>query len=203
MADSHSISTWLEQVKRGDEEAARRLWERYFPRLVSLARQKLAGVPRKIEDEEDVALSAFASFCEAADMGRFPHLSDRQGLWRLLCRILHCKAVDLIRRSLAAMGDAKVLDESCLVGSATSHQSRGAQLVPVESPADFAVVMADEVRRLFNMLPEEELRIIAAAKMEGDTNRRIAKRLGCAERTIERRLKYIRAIWKREYRSGT
>jgi DNA-binding NarL/FixJ family response regulator len=34
--------------------------------------------------------------------------------------------------------------------------------------------------------------------MEGHTNKQIAERLGCAERTIERRLKYIRAIWKRE-----
>ncbi len=199
MTDSHSISTWLAAVKHGDEEAARQLWERYFPRLVSLARQKLSWVPLRMEDEEDVALSVFATFCRAADKGRFPHLNDRHNLWRLLCRIVHHKTVDLIRRAEAGMGDAKLLGESCLLGSVTSAQRRGAPMANMEAPDDFAaVVAADEIRRLFSLLPDEQLRTIALAKMEGHTNRQIAERLGCAERTIERRLKYIRAIWKRD-----
>ncbi|MHC4403579.1 MAG: ECF-type sigma factor [Planctomycetota bacterium] len=202
MADSDSISIWLGEVKRGDDEAARRLWERYFPYLVRLAQKKLAGVPRRMEDEEDVALSAFDSFCRAADMDRFPHLSDRQGLWRLLCRITHRKAVDLIRRTQTAMGDANVLGESRFADSSSVRQPV-APVAEADAAGDFAAMVAEEVRRLLHMLPDEELRRIAVEKMEGHTNPEIAERLGCAERTVERRLKYIRVIWKREVSSRT
>jgi RNA polymerase sigma factor (sigma-70 family) len=194
-----AISVWLEEVKHGDSEAARQLWDRYFPLLVSLAKKRLAGIPRRLEDEEDVALSALDSFCRAADKGRFPHVTDRESLWRLLCRITHHKAVDLVRRSQAAMGDANVRGESHFTGDATSTNQPLARIASGETPGEFAVIVADEFSRLLKMLPDEDLRTIAIAKMEGYTNQEIAERLGCAERTIERRLKYIRAIWREEF----
>ena len=55
-----SVSHWLGQLKAGDQEAAQPLWERYFRRLVGLARTKLHGTPRQAADEEDVTpLAAF------------------------------------------------------------------------------------------------------------------------------------------------
>jgi hypothetical protein len=56
-----SVTGWIGHIKRGDHAAARTLWERYFDRLVRLARGKLAGVRGLAADEEDVALSAFDS----------------------------------------------------------------------------------------------------------------------------------------------
>src|ERR1043165_1882401 len=79
-----SITRWIGQLKAGDPVAAQLLWERYFRRLVGLARKKLDGAPRRMADEEDVALSAFDSFCRGAEHGRFPRLEDRDDLWRLL-----------------------------------------------------------------------------------------------------------------------
>jgi hypothetical protein len=54
--------------------------------MVGLARARLQGLPRRAADEEDVALSAFASFCRAAEAGRFPRLCDRL---RLSYRLRH------------------------------------------------------------------------------------------------------------------
>jgi RNA polymerase sigma factor (sigma-70 family) len=202
MTDSDSISIWLEEVKHGDEEAARQLWERYFPYLVRLAQKRLAGIPRRLEDEEDVALSAFESFCRAADLGRFPDVHDRHSLWRLLSRITHRKAVDLVRRTRTGLGDARVRTGSGMSGSKTSTAQPAALVADENDTPDLAAMLADEVRRLLQMLPDEELRTIAVAKMEGYTNEEIAERLGCVERTVERRLKYIRAIWKEEYQEA-
>jgi DNA-directed RNA polymerase specialized sigma24 family protein len=196
MVDSHSISIWLEELKRGDPEAARHLWERYFPQLVFLARRKLAGTPRRMEDEEDVALSALDSFCKAADLGRFPHVSDRESLWRLLCRITHRKAVDLVRRSQKSMGDAHVRGESAW-GREGQSVSCPAE-APVATAPDLAAMVGEEVQRLLNMLPDDDLRAIALAKMYGHTNDELANRMNCAVRTIERRLKHIRAVWREE-----
>jgi hypothetical protein len=63
MASDESVTYWLEQLKAKNPAAAQRLWERYFRRLVGLARVKLRGHAKVVADEEDVALSAFDSFC--------------------------------------------------------------------------------------------------------------------------------------------
>ena len=42
---------------------------------------------------------------------------------------------------------------------------------------------------------DDGLRRIALLKMEGLSNREVATRLNCAERTIERRIKLIRNLW--------
>ena len=79
-----AITLWLGQLQTGDAAAARPLWDKYFHRLVGLARKRLADSPRRTADEEDVALSAFDSFCRGAEAGKFPDLTDRDSLWRLL-----------------------------------------------------------------------------------------------------------------------
>lgn len=63
MSSEGSVSAWLGLLQAGDHQGAARLWERYFQSLVQLARAKLKDAPRRAADEEDVALSAFASFC--------------------------------------------------------------------------------------------------------------------------------------------
>src|SRR2546423_6809687 len=98
MPPDKSVTHWLNLLQsEGDAAAAQRLWERYFHRLVGLARAKLQGQPRRAADEEDVALSAFASFCRAAEAGRFPRLADRHDLWRLLVTLTERQASNLVR----------------------------------------------------------------------------------------------------------
>ena len=80
MPSEGSVSRWLTGVQEGDSAAVQKLWGRYFPRLVSLARLKIRGSPRRAADEEDVALSAFDSFCRNAEQGRFPDLVDRDNV---------------------------------------------------------------------------------------------------------------------------
>ena len=58
--------------------------------------------------------------------------------------------------------------------------------------------MADQCRRLLQMLDDPQLQEIAVAKMEGCSNQEIAQRLDCAVRTVERRLRLIRDQWKEE-----
>jgi hypothetical protein len=80
-----SVTTWLEQLKGGDQEAAARLWDRYFRRLLGLARVRLAALRRQAAaDEEDVALSAFFDFCRAARAEGYAGLRGRGNLWRVL-----------------------------------------------------------------------------------------------------------------------
>jgi hypothetical protein len=95
MPDKGSVSLWIDRLKGGAGEAAQPLWERYFAHLVALARAKLRGAPRQAADEEDVALSAFDSFCRGVEQGRFPRLDDRDDLWQLLMLLTARKAINL------------------------------------------------------------------------------------------------------------
>jgi DNA-directed RNA polymerase specialized sigma24 family protein len=115
-ADSQpSISQWIIGAKEGRSQAIDALWERYFEKLVRLARQRLAALPRRAADEEDLALSVFASFCHAAEEGRFPDLADRDDLWRLLITITAQKAIDQRRHDgRAKRGGGRVRGESAL-----------------------------------------------------------------------------------------
>src|SRR5262245_10222034 len=97
MSSDGSVTRWLAPLQHGDPAAVQQLWQRYFFQLVSLARKKLAGAPRRVADEEDVALSAFDSFCRNAEQGRFPDLTDRDCLWRLLVMLTVRKAAHLRR----------------------------------------------------------------------------------------------------------
>jgi hypothetical protein len=72
-----SVTRCLHDFKARQDDAAQKLWERYFSQLVRLCQKKLGGHRRAIADEEDVALSAFDSFCQGVRRGQFPQLHDR------------------------------------------------------------------------------------------------------------------------------
>lgn len=119
MVSIGSVTLWIDRLQTGDPVAAQQLWQRYFRRLVGLARRKLRDLPRRAADEEDVALSAFDSFYRGATEGRFPQLQDREDLWHLLVAITAHKALDLVRREgRQKRGRAAVLDEAALAGHA-------------------------------------------------------------------------------------
>jgi hypothetical protein len=108
-----SVTCWLGNLREGDLAAAQPLWERYFSRLVVVARGKLKRVRRSTagEDEEDAALSAFNSFCGGAARGRFPQLADRGDLWRLLVVITARKAMaQAHREGRKKRGGGRVVD---------------------------------------------------------------------------------------------
>jgi DNA-directed RNA polymerase specialized sigma24 family protein len=200
MASPGSVSRWISKLKAGDREAAQKLWECYFDRLVGMARSKLQGSPRRAADEEDVALSAFASFCRGAEQGHFPQLADRDNLWRLLVTITVRKAVDLINHEgRQKRGGGAVQSEAALCGPGDSGTGEGGweQIVSREPTPEFAAQVAEQCQRLLGRL-NEELRSIALWKMEGYTNAEIAAKIGCVTATVQRRLRLIRAVWLKE-----
>jgi len=198
MSHEGSVTHWLEQLKAGDPGAAQQLWERYFRRLVGLARAKLQGAPRRAADEEDVALSAFDSFCRAAEHGRFPRLADRDDLWRLLVVLTARKASHLVRDEcrLKRGGGAPPVSPADDPGD-----DELGQVLSREPTPDFAAQVAEQCQRLLRLLGDPELESVALWKMEGYTNDEIADRLGYAPRSIKRKLQMIRSLWAQEVKS--
>jgi DNA-directed RNA polymerase specialized sigma24 family protein len=192
VADGGSVTHWLALLKAGEPDAAQALWQAYFARLVVLARRRLQCTPRRAADEEDVALSAFDSFCRGAEQGRFPRLDDRADLWQVLVLLTARKALQLVRHECREKrGGGKILNEADLADGL-------AGLIGPEPTPAFAAEVAEECRRLLDALPDAELRSIAVWKMEGYTTEEITARLQCVPRTVERRLRLIRDLWSRE-----
>jgi DNA-directed RNA polymerase specialized sigma24 family protein len=198
MSSDGSVTRFLDALSQDDPVATQKLWELFFGRLVSLARQRLAGRARHAADnEEDVALSAFDSFRRGAARGRFPRLNDRHDLWRLLVTITARKAINLIARENALKnGGGKVLGESAVAGP--DGAAGFDQMVGREPTPAFAFQVAEEYKRLLGRLADEELEQIAVWKMEGYTNEEIAGKLGCVVRSVERKLAVIRSLWEGE-----
>jgi len=202
VGEGGSITRWLGDLKEGDQAAAQPLWERYFSRLVVVARGKLKRMrrTRADEDEEDAALSAFNSFCAGAAQGKFPKLADRDDLWRLLVVITARKAMaQAQRQGRKKRGSGRLIDEAMLFGKdfdGSDGSLAGLERIAAAGPTpEFAAMMAEECQRLLDALDDDDLRQVAISRMEGYNNDEIAGQLGCARRTVARRLDLIRQTW--------
>ena len=187
MPSGGSVSRWIGGLEGGDPRAIEQLWQRYFQRLVGLARVKLRDLPRQMADEEDVALSAFDSFCRNAEGGRFPKLTDRDSLWRLLVVITARKAAHLRRDETRQKRGGGAADAGLI-----------SEIVSREPSPEFAAEVAEECKRLLQCLGDPQLIALAQWKMEGYTVEEIAARLGYAPRSVKRKLQMIRMIWQKE-----
>jgi DNA-directed RNA polymerase specialized sigma24 family protein len=162
-----------------------------------LARAKLGDRPRRVADEEDLALSAFHSLCQGAEHGRFPQLMDRDNLWKLLATITANKALNLIRDAdRLKRGSGAVRGESAFIGSNGARDAGIEAIVGADPTPEFAAQMAEEYDRLLLSLDDSELASIARWKMEGYSTDEIAEKLGKSLSTIERKLRVIRSIWE-------
>jgi DNA-directed RNA polymerase specialized sigma24 family protein len=192
-----SVSIWIERLKDGDEEAAARLWDLYFRRLLGLARARLAGLRRQgAADEEDVVLSAFHDFCRAARGERYAELHGRGDLWRVLARFVANKAKALVDREKAEIrGGGRVQGESAL-GSpdAASSGPQGFARVPSSDPGPALIAEVKErFQGFLKRLSDQEAKV-ACLRMEGHSSEEIAARLGLSSATVRRRLTLIRDV---------
>jgi RNA polymerase sigma factor (sigma-70 family) len=199
MSSPGSVSRWIAALKSGDSSAAQPLWNRYYRRLVALARRRLRSGRRRTADEEDVVQEAFHSFFRAAIEGRFPELADRNGLWRLLVVITANKALkQLAHENRLKRGGGTSADPTGIYLIDSNDEAALAQFVGAEPSPDFAAAAAEECRRLLESLNDESLRRVAVWKMEGYGNDEIADMLGCSRRTVARKLEAIRILWSME-----
>jgi DNA-directed RNA polymerase specialized sigma24 family protein len=194
MTGDNSVSQWIQELKEGNQEVAQELWERYYPRLVALARRKLEQAPRRVADEEDAVVSAFDSFCRGAEAGRFPLLHDRNDLWSLLAVITARKAMNQAKyHRRQKRGGGNVAGESAFFIDGSEQGGAGiAQIVGSEPTPEFAATLVEQFAELLDRLGDSQLSQIAVRKMEGYSNSEIATEWGCANSTVVRKLRLIR-----------
>ncbi|MCA9192046.1 MAG: hypothetical protein KDB03_09795 [Planctomycetales bacterium] len=195
MSHNTNVSHWIHLVKAGDSSAASHIWQLYFDRLVRSVRARLAGQNRAVSDEEDIVLSVFDSFYQAAEDGRFPDLSDRDDLWKLLLTMAARKVIDKRRHDRRQRRGGSVRLRSL---NLTDDNHQVIEAIGNEPSPEMVLMMQESVDQLFSHLGVGQLRDLAVAKLEGFTNAQLANRFTCSERTIERRLNLIREKCQQE-----
>jgi len=198
MSSDGSVSRLIWELKRSpDQAAAQRLFQRYFGRLIRLAKAKLSGAPRRASDEEDVAITAIAGLFAGIQQGRFSRLHDRDDLWEVLMMLVDRRAVDQRRKETSQKaGGGHVQGESALNHSSkSSSHAAGIQQVADREPTPEEIVEVEEALRNRLGQLEPRHRQIAIWRLEGQTNEEIARLLGCVTRTVERALSVIRTTW--------
>ena len=152
------------------------------------------------QDEEDAALSAFNSFCAGPRGESFPN-------WRIATISGGCLVVITARKAMAQAnregrqkrGGGRVVEEAVLFGhglDGADGSLAGLERIAAQGPSpEFAAMMAEECRRLLDSLDDDSLRQVALSRMEGYNNDEIAVQLGCARRTVARRLDLIKKTW--------
>ena len=198
MNNEGSVTQWIQELANGEQSLAQaKLFDRYFAKLVSLARGRVNHAPRAAEDEEDVAISAMESFFQRANHGAFSELSDRCQLWALLVTITTRKSINQFKRLTARR---RQVPGKGLLNDASNGVSLE-EIVGGEPTPELAAGLAEEFNRRIDSLGDSMLRRIAIMKLEGYNNQEIATELNVAVRTIGRKLYLIRREWAAEIRT--
>jgi RNA polymerase sigma factor (sigma-70 family) len=178
------------------DEAARRLWERYLHRRLTLARRQLDRMIRVLHDERDLVQSMGRSFFRRLRRGDFD-LAGRDDLRALLVTITLNKARNAADSHFAAIRDVRRkrhLPLSDASRSDAAHEVFALEAVD-PTPAEAAAV-SEVLERGLRGLPEPDLRQVALMKLEGYTNHVIAEAMEWSPRSFERKLNRIRKRWE-------
>ena len=194
-SEQPSVSDWVCRLKDGDAEAAQRLWDRYFQKLVEQAEKRISShnCPEGAVVPEDVAASVFESLWKGANRGRFQHVTARDELWWLLLAMTRRKVVSHIRHSMAQQRFPGKIAASL---SSVSPGSLYQELVSDEPTAESVVMMRDQFSFLLSLLRDDKLRRIAVLKLEGHSNEEICRILDVSSATATRKLRLIRETWQ-------
>src|SRR5262249_25055150 len=117
-------------------------------------------------------------------------------LWALLVTIVLNKARDAADRHLAARRDVRRVQNFPWPDEHQSDAPHAAMVPEAAEPTPAEAAALNEALELrLRDLPEPDLRRVALMRLEGYANSEIAAALGCAERSVERKLSLIRKRW--------
>ena len=192
--NKHSVTLWLDELKQGSDDAANELWQRYFESLVAIARRRLANSPKRVSDEEDVALNVFNSLCAGAENGRFDQLNDRDDLWKLLVVMTRHKSMNQVRhQSAEKRGGRKVSGHSIFGNLDGGEGVQGFDLFLGDDPTpDFLVEVQEQQERLLGLLIGKRHREIAELRLQGYSVEETAAKLEISSRSVKRKHALIR-----------
>lgn len=191
MSEPRSDQSLLALWRKGDEQAARQLFERYAERLLALARKRISQRLAGRVDPEDITQSVFRTFFQRARAGQF-RIEEQDDLYKLLVRITLHKTLRQVEVHKAAKRDPNLE-----VKQDSSSQEILAELLDNEPTPEAVNTFVDQLEHFVEQLRPQE-REILELRMMGHSNEEIAKQLGTYDRKVRRVMERIRALAEQE-----
>lgn len=201
MNSEESVSCWIRQLQKGDQQAAQRLWDRYGNALQKIARNHYGCALNAVFDEQDLAQSVFLALWKNAETGRLAGVQNRNELWWLLLEITRRRAMarmtynNASRRKSTPEGSGSSPDGTGTFDPLV-HLTDHRQLSP-----EVLTILNEEHEQFMSLLRDDLSREIAQLHLEGFTTEEVAVKTDVSSRTVGRKLKLIRELWSRELAS--
>ena len=187
MSEDRPFSFLMEDLRRGDSNAAREVFERFTRRLVGLAAARLPPVLKSKIDPEDVAQSVLRTFFRRHRAGEFqPEHWD--ALWSLLAVLAARKCGHQVEHLLAAKRDAR---------REVSPPNPAGDSVAVWEPVEHAptpseaLIFEETLAQLLTGLKDRE-RTIVLLRLQGHSISEVAEQAEASERSVHRILAGVR-----------
>lgn len=182
---SGSLTQVFQKMADGNDDAAARIWQEFFPRLIRIASKTFEGTDHVVTAPDDAVQSAFFNFWQQAKRGDYPDL-DSTGLMRLLIAITKKKSLKHFERErVAKRGGGSVVRESTL--------GKGGDGISID---DFAEAMpAQDFDRVIEELLcdfDEQSRLLVLLRLVGNSNEEIATKQDWTVTKVERKFRNIR-----------
>lgn len=173
----YSDSELLKDISMDDQEAFRRLFDRYYDRLF----QFLLHIVKSRETAEELVMDVFTKIWLARDMA-----TEIENLDGFLFRVAYNKTVDFFR---AAARDKRVSEAIWKIGS-----------IPAQNQGEAAMAIREYeavLRTAVDLLPAQRKKIFLLRQDRGLTPAEIAGQLGISKNTVANTLvearQFIRA----------
>jgi RNA polymerase sigma-70 factor (ECF subfamily) len=186
-ADSSSFAEVLANLRRGDNQAAARVFDQFAVRLLVLARRHLDDRLRPKVDPEDIVQSVFQTVFKHLAEGQFD-LGGWEGLWGLLTCITVRKCgkwADYFTTQGRDVG------REVPVKAGDSSEVAAVEIFDREPTPAEAVALADTLEQSLRGLKDQE-REIVALRLQNETVPEISRRLQCSESKVNRILRHVR-----------
>ena len=189
-SDRAHWAAWVRQLADGDEQVTTDYWNLFGSRIRALADNNLTGNLHRRVEPDDIANSACRTFLRRAKAGQFA-LPDSESLWRLMCTITLAKTSAYARYHLAQKRGIQ-RESSTQAGSGALSRPVVESLASKTPSPEEIVDFQDQFLHLMNSFDAESQQIVHL-KLEQHTNAHIAEQMGCAERTVRRKIKQVQA----------
>jgi RNA polymerase sigma-70 factor, ECF subfamily len=177
----------IDMWRRGDQNAARQIVERYFDRMLMLARRRISQRLASRVDPEDIVQSVFRTFFVRLKDGQFV-FQDQDDLCKLLMRITLHKTLRQV-----AFHKAAKRDPTMETNQGQAHQEQLLTILDKEPNAEATVTFLDQLEHFLDRL-EPETRQIIEMRLQGYTNDEISQQLGIYDRKIRRAVERVRDL---------
>src|ERR1700722_15558160 len=191
MAASLEEQVLIDLWRHGDQEAPRQIVERYFDRLLVLARRRISQRLASRVDPEDIVQSVFRTFFVRLKEGQFV-FDDQDDLCKLLMRITLHKTLRQV-----AFHKAAKRDPNLETPHGEHHHEQLMALFDQEPTQEATVAFLDQLEHFLGQLRPQE-REILEMRLQGHSNEDIASKLGIYDRKIRRVIEHVRDIATKE-----